>query len=97
MVSHNYLYMKFIVHITWNDCSVDVILNSSSTRFCNHGVAGCVTKAWKAHYNYPYLNYKEVPLVVKDRWFNEFKVHFIVLACILHIVQKNITNASLNK
>ncbi|KNA20881.1 hypothetical protein SOVF_048270, partial [Spinacia oleracea] len=41
--------------------------------FSNSTVVGDVTKAWKAHYNYPYLNYKEVPLAVKDRWFNEFE------------------------
>uniref|UniRef100_A0A803N0U9 Transposase, Ptta/En/Spm, plant n=1 Tax=Chenopodium quinoa TaxID=63459 RepID=A0A803N0U9_CHEQI len=41
--------------------------------FDDHTVSGNVTKSWKAHYNHPYMNFTEVPLMVRDRWFTKFK------------------------
>ncbi|XP_021735006.1 uncharacterized protein LOC110701685 isoform X1 [Chenopodium quinoa] len=41
--------------------------------FDDHTVSGNVTKSWKAHYNHPYMNFTEVPLMVRDLWFTEFK------------------------
>uniref|UniRef100_A0A803MXX6 Uncharacterized protein n=1 Tax=Chenopodium quinoa TaxID=63459 RepID=A0A803MXX6_CHEQI len=50
-----------------------LVLNLSCIKFEDHTVSGNVTKSWKAHYNHPYMNFTEVPLMVRDRWFTEFK------------------------
>uniref|UniRef100_A0A803N206 BED-type domain-containing protein n=1 Tax=Chenopodium quinoa TaxID=63459 RepID=A0A803N206_CHEQI len=41
--------------------------------FDDHTVSGNFTKSWKEHYSHPYMNFTQVPLMVRDHWFTKFK------------------------